>query len=382
MNFELSAEQIQLRDTVKQFVATHVIPQARTWDAQESFPHATVKQLGQLGVLGICAPSELGGANLGSLEVALVVEELARGDGALALTVASHNGLCLGHILLAGNQAQKKAYVPDLASGRKLGAWALTEPNSGSDAANMQTTATRDKDGWCLNGSKVFITQGTVADVYVVLAVTDKSKKSKGISAFIVEKNTPGFTQTPLKHKMGMRASDTAILTFDDVRVADDKRLGALDQGFIDTLKILDRGRITIAALSVGLARAALEESKNYSLSRHQFEQAIAQFQGIQWKLADMATDLEAARLLTWRAAWLCDSKRPFSKQASIAKLFASEACVKATGQAVQIHGGYGYTSEFPVERYMRDAKLCTIGEGTSEIQKVVIARHIFKELA
>lgn len=382
MNFELSAEQIQLRDTVKQFVATHVIPEARSWDAQESFPHAIVKQLGQLGVLGICAPAELGGANLGSTEVALVVEELARGDGALALTVASHNGLCLGHILLAGNEAQKKAYVPDLASGKKLGAWALTEPNSGSDAANMQTTATRDKNGWRLNGSKVFITQGTVADVYVVLAVTDKDKKTKGITAFIVDKKTPGFFQTPLKNKMGMRGSDTAILTFEDVVVTDAQRLGALNQGFIDTLKILDRGRITIAALSVGLARAALEESRNYSLSRQQFGQSISQFQGIQWKLADMATDLEAARLLTWRAAWLCDAKQPFAKQASIAKLFASEACVKATGQAVQIHGGYGYTSEFPVERYMRDAKLCTIGEGTSEIQKVVIARHIFKELA
>jgi alkylation response protein AidB-like acyl-CoA dehydrogenase len=381
VNFELKPEQIMLRDMVRRFVADKIIPQARAWDKAETFPKDVMRELGAMGLLGIAVPTSLGGAGLGALETALVVEELARGDGSVALTVASHNGLATGHINLAGTEAQKEAYVRPLALGHKLGAWALTEPNSGSDAARMATTATRDGSGWRLNGAKIFITQGTVGDIFVVLAATDRSLGTKGITAFIVERDAPGFGQSPLKDKMGMRGSDTAVLSFDNVYVDDAQRLGALHAGFKDTLKILDRGRITIAALSVGLGRGALEESRRYSLQREQFGRPIADFQAIQWKLADMATELDAARLLTWRAAWSCDTGRPFGKEASIAKLFASESGLRAADEAVQIHGGYGYTAEFPVERYLRDAKLCTIGEGTSEVQRLVIARAILKDL-
>jgi alkylation response protein AidB-like acyl-CoA dehydrogenase len=381
MHFELGPEQQMLRDMVRRFVADKVIPHARSWDKAETFPLQLVRELGQMGLLGICIPTALGGAGLGALEAALVVEELARGDGSLALTVASHNGLCAGHIFLAGTPEQKERYVRPLAAGDKLGAWALTEPNSGSDAAHMATNAVRDGEGWRLNGSKIFITQGTVGDIYVVLAATDRAAGTRGITAFIVERDAPGFGQAPLKDKMGMRGSDTAELSFDQVYVPDSQRLGALNQGFTDTLKILDRGRISIAALSVGLGRAALEESRRYSQQRQQFGKPIAEFQAIQWKLADMATEVDAARLLTWRAAWLCDKQLPFATQASIAKLFASEAGLRAADEAVQIHGGYGYTAEFPVERNLRDAKLCTIGEGTSEVQRIVIARGILRGL-
>jgi alkylation response protein AidB-like acyl-CoA dehydrogenase len=381
MNFELQPEQVLLRDTVRRFVAEKVMPEARHWDKAERFPLDLVKELGAMGMLGITTPHKLGGAGLGALDLAVVIEELARGDGSLALTVASHNGLCTGHINLAGTPEQHERFVRPLATGEKLGAWALTEPNSGSDAAHMSTTAVRDGDNWRLNGSKIFITQGTVGDVFVVLAATDKTLGTRGITAFIVEKGQAGFGQSPLKDKMGMRGSDTAVLSFDDVLVADSHRLGALNQGFIDTLKVLDRGRITIAALAVGIGRGALQESRRYALAREQFGKPIAEFQAIQWKMADMATEIDAARLLTWRAAWLCDSGQSFGAQAAIAKLFASEAGLRAADEAVQIHGGYGYTAEFPVERYLRDAKLCTIGEGTSEVQRMVIARHILKGL-
>lgn len=381
MNFELTPEQIQLRDMVRRFVADKVIPNARAWDKAESFPKALVQELGAMGMLGITTPQALGGAGLGALDMAVVIEELARGDGSLALTVASHNGLCTGHINLAGTQDQHERFVRPLAQGHKLGAWALTEPNSGSDAAHMATTAVREGDSWRINGSKIFITQGTVGDIFVVLATTDKSLGTRGVTAFIVERGQRGFGQAPLKDKMGMRGSDTAVLSFEDVIVPDSQRLGALNQGFIDTLKVLDRGRITIAALAVGIGRGSLEESRRYAMARTQFGKPIAEFQAIQWKLADMATEIDAARLLTWRAAWLCDQGATFGKQAAIAKLFASEAGLKAADEAVQIHGGYGYTAEFPVERYLRDAKLCTIGEGTSEVQRMVIARHILKGL-
>lgn len=380
MNFDLSADQQMLRTTVRRFVNERVMPNARAWDREERFPHEIVAELGELGLMGIALPPEYNGAGLGATEVAVVVEEVARGDGSLALTVASHNGLCSGHINLAGTAAQKERYLKPLAQGTALGAWGLTEPDSGSDAAGMRTTAVRDGHDWVLNGSKIFITQGNVADTYVILAVTDKSKGSRGITAFIVEKNAAGFSKRPIKEKLGMRSSDTALLSFDNVRVPDHQRLGEVGEGFINTLQILDRGRITIGALAVGLGCGALEAAKRYAMQRQQFGKPIAEFQAIQWKLADMATELDAARLLVMRAAWLHDQGKPFAKEASMAKLFASEAAMRATDEAVQIHGGYGYTSEFPVERHYRDAKLCTIGEGTSEIQRLVIARHILRE--
>jgi alkylation response protein AidB-like acyl-CoA dehydrogenase len=380
MDWTLSSDQLMLKESVRKFVCEKVVPEARTWDRTASFPHAVVKELGQMGLLGVTVDPQWGGAGLGAFELALVVEEVARGDGSLALTVASHNGLCSGHIRLAGTPQQKERFLKPLAQGTLLGAWALTEPGSGSDAAAMKTTAVKQGDVWVLSGSKIFITQGCVGGVYVVLAVTDPSAGSRGITAFILEKNTPGFTQTPLKEKLGMRSSDTAILHFDHVKIPDNQRLGAVGEGFINTLQILDKGRITIGALSVGLAQAALDASRKYALERSQFGKAISSFQAIQWKLANMATELEASRLLVQRAAWLCDQGKPFAQEASMAKLFASEAAMRATDEAIQIHGGYGYTSEFPVERYYRDAKLCTIGEGTSEIQRLVIARNLLRE--
>jgi alkylation response protein AidB-like acyl-CoA dehydrogenase len=380
MQFELGPDHLLLRDTLRRFVADRIMPRAKTWDQAETFPRDVVEELAALGMLGVSIDGRYGGAGYGALPMALVIEEIARGDGSVALTVASHNGLCAGHIALAGSAEQKERYLPDLASGKSLGAWALTEPNSGSDAAGMITSAVRDGAGWRLNGSKNFITQGTVGHVFVVLAATDKSLGNRGITAFIVERDTPGFGRAPLKEKHGMRGSDTAVLSFDDVYLPDSQRLGAVNGGFVDTLKVLDRGRITIAALAVGLARGALEQSVAYANDRHQFGQPLSAHQAIQFKLADMATEIEAARLLTWRAASLCDDGRPFSKEASMAKLFASEVAMRACDQAVQIHGGYGYTAEYPVERYLRDAKLCTIGEGTSEIQRMVIARALLKE--
>jgi alkylation response protein AidB-like acyl-CoA dehydrogenase len=315
-----------------------------------------------------------------SLAVAVAVEEIARYDGSLALTVASHNGLGTSHLRVFGNDAQRRKYLPKLATGEYLGAWGLTEPGSGSDAAGLKTTAVRQGDNWLLNGAKMFITQGTVGDVFVVLALTSPAKRQKGITAFVLEKGMPGFSQRPIHGKLGMRSSDTAELILENVEVPDSARVGEVDHGFIDTLKILDRGRITIGALSVGLARGALEESVRYARERTAFGQPISEFQGLRWMMADMKTELEAARLLVHRAAWLADNGKPYTKEASIAKLFASEVASRACAKAVQIHGGYGYTREFPVERYLRDAKLCEIGEGTSEIQRSIIAREVFKE--
>lgn len=380
MHFELTPDQKMLRDTVRRFVAEQVVPHARTWDREERFPADVVRELGPMGLMGVTVPSEYGGAGLGAAEIAIVVEEVARGDGSLGLTVASHNGLASTHLKTFGTHDQKTKYLTPLATGEKWGAWGLTEPGSGSDAAGMLTTAVRDGDNWVLNGSKTFITQGTVGEIFVILAATDKAKKTHGITAFILEKGMPGFEQRPIKDKLGMRSSDTATLTFDNVEISDANRLGDVNQGFVNTLQILDRGRITIAALALGLGEAALEASCRYAQERQQFGRPIADFQAIQWKLADMATELDAARLLTFRAASLCDAGQPFTKEASIAKLFASEAAMRATDQAIQIHGGYGYTSEFPVERFYRDAKLCTIGEGTSEVQRMVIARNLLKE--
>ncbi len=353
--------------------------QARAWDHAERLPMETVQALGELGVLGMQIPEEYGGAGLDTLAVAVAVEELARYDGSLALTVASHNGLGTSHLRLFGNPAQKQRYLPLLATGEYLGAWALTEPGSGSDAAAMKTTAVKRGDSWVLNGSKMFITQGTVAQVFVVLAVTSPEKRQKGISAFLLEKGTPGFSQRAIHGKLGMRSSDTAELILENVAIPEKHLIGELGMGFINTLQILDKGRITIAALAVGLHRGALEESIRYARDRQAFGKSIATFQAIRWMLADMKTELEAARQLVHRAAVRADSGRPYTREASMAKLFASEAANRACNRAVQIHGGYGYTREFPVERYLRDAKLCEIGEGTSEIQRTIIARELLK---
>ncbi|HET9596180.1 MAG TPA: acyl-CoA dehydrogenase family protein [Anaeromyxobacteraceae bacterium] len=379
MDFRLNDEQLHLQRTVRDFCEAEVKPHARRWDETGEFPAATVKALGELGLLGMTVPERYGGAELGAVEVSIVVEEVARYDGSLALTVASHNGLGTGHLLRFGSEGLKERYLPDMASGRKLAAWGLTEPGSGSDAAGMRSTAARKGDRWILNGSKTFITQGSVGDVFVVLAVTAPERKQKGITAFLLEKGWKGFTQRPIHGKLGMRSSDTAELHFEDVEVPDEHRVGDVDQGFLNTLAILDRGRISIGALAVGLGRGALEEARAYAKDRKAFGKPIADFQAIAFMLADMATEISAARLLVQRAAALCDAGQPFSRAASMAKLFASEAAMRATTKAIQIHGGYGYTRDFPVERFFRDAKLCEIGEGTSEVQRMVIARDVLR---
>ncbi len=379
MEFELPADLKALKTTVRDFCEKRVKDKAREWDHAEKFPLEIVRELGALGVMGIRISEEYGGAAMGNLAVAVVIEEIARYDGSLALTVASHNGLGTSHIRVFGSPAQKAKYLPKLATAESLGAWGLTEPGSGSDAAGMKTTAQREGDHWVINGSKMFITQGTVGDTCVVLALSSPEKRQRGITAFIVEKGTPGFTARPIHGKLGMRSSDTAELLFENVRVPDSARLGEVDHGFLDTMKILDGGRITIGALSVGLGRGAIEESVKYAKDRTAFGQPIGEFQAIKWMLADMQTEVDAARLLVHRAAALADAGQAYSREASMAKLFASEAATRACNKAVQIHGGYGYTREFPVERYLRDAKLCEIGEGTSEIQRTIIAKDLLK---
>lgn len=376
---ELPESHRALQASLRAFCEERVKPHARAWDHTERVPMDVVRALGELGVLGMQTPEEYGGAGLDTLAVAVAIEEIARYDGSLALTVASHNGLGTGHLRLFGNLEQKRRYLPRLATGEYLAAWGLTEPGSGSDAAGMKTTAVKGPTGWVLNGNKMFITQGSLAQVFVVLALTSPEKRQKGISAFLVEKGAPGFTQRPIHGKLGMRSSDTAELILENVVVPDSQLVGEPGMGFVNTLQILDKGRISIGALAVGLHRGALEESVGYARDRQAFGQPIAAFEGIRWMLADMKTDLEAARLLVHRAAVLADSGRPYTRDASMAKLFASEAATKACNRAVQIHGGYGYTREFPVERYLRDAKLCEIGEGTSEIQRTIIARELLK---
>jgi len=379
MDFEATESQQKLVEMVKDFCVREVKPHAAEWDREERFPREVVAQLGELGLLGMAVPEEMGGSQLDTVSIAMVVEEIARWDGSLALTVASHNGLGTSHILRFGSDELRRRFVPDIASGRKLAAWGLTEPGSGSDAAALRTTAVRNGSGWVLNGSKMFITQGSVGDVFVVLALTSPGKQQKGITAFALERGMKGFSQRPLHGKLGMRSSDTAELIFEDVLVPDQNRVGDVDQGFVDTLRILDKGRITIGALSVGLGRGALEESIAYAKERKAFGKPIAEFQALRWMMADMATELDAARLLVHRAAALCDAGKPFTTEASMGKLFASEAACRAAAHGVQIHGGYGFTREFLVERIYRDVKLCTIGEGTSEVQRLVIARDLMK---
>jgi alkylation response protein AidB-like acyl-CoA dehydrogenase len=379
MDLALPDSHLALQQSLRAFCEEKVKPHARRWDQEEKFPHEVVRELGELGVLGMLVSEQYGGAAMDALAVAVAVEEIARYDGSLALTVASHNGLGTSHLRVFGNDEQRARYLPKLATGEFLGAWGLTEPGSGSDAAGMKTTAVRQGDGWVLNGTKMFITQGTVGHVFVVLARTSPEKKQKGITAFILEKGMAGFSQRPVHGKLGMRSSDTAELILENVFVPDSQRLGQVDHGFIDTLKILDRGRITIGALAVGLGRGALEEAAHYAKDRTAFGQPIAEFEAIRWMLADMRTELDAARLLVHRSAALADAGQPYTVEASMAKLFASEAAMRACNKAVQIHGGYGYTREFPVERYLRDAKLCEIGEGTSEVQRTVISRELLK---
>jgi alkylation response protein AidB-like acyl-CoA dehydrogenase len=379
MDFDLPETHRAIQTTAREFAQLEVAPYAAGWDEREEFPAALMPKLGRLGFLGIQIDPEYGGSGLDTLAYAIIVEEMARADGSLALTVASHNGLGSMHIARFGNDEQRRRYLPKLATGEWMGAWALTEPGSGSDAAGLETRAVRTGDDWVLNGSKMFITQGTVAGVTVVLASNDRSAKHRGITAFAIEAGTPGFARHKLRGKMGVRSSDTAELTLTDVRVPDSARIGRVGSGFADAMSILDKGRISIGAMALGLGEAALTAALSYAKERKQFGHPIAEFQGLQWMMADSRTELDAARLLLWRAAHLADEGKPFSTEASMAKLFASEAATRACDCALQIHGGYGFINAFPVERYVRDVRLCRIGEGTSEVQRRVIARALLE---
>mgnify|MGYP000501251835 FL=1 len=380
LSFELSEEQQLIRDSIRDFVERHVKPGVKERDASKKFPQELVKKLANQGFMGMVHPEKYGGGGVGHVSFCLAIEEIARWDASLALTVASHTSLASGHIALAANDSQKEEYLTPLAKGAKLGAWCLTEPGSGSDASGMKTTAIKKGDKYILNGTKIFITQGSVGDIYVVLAKTDPDKGTKGISAFIVEGSWDGVESGGKMEKLGMNSSDTTEVIFEDVEVPEENLLGELGRGFVDTMKVLDGGRIGIGALSVGIARGALEESLKYSGERKQFGSPIGDFQAIETKIANMATEVDAARMLVHRAAWLKDQGKPFTKEVSMAKLFASELAVRAADEAVQIHGGYGYIKEYHVERFMRDAKLMTIGEGTSEVQRMIIGRELKKE--
>ena len=377
MDFEFSEEQLEMRRTLRDFAEKEILPHAAEWDEKKIFPRKTIAALGELGFLGVIFPSRYGGAGLSYVDYALVIEELARADASVAITLSAHISLCSNHIYEQGTEEQKEEFLTPLASGKWIGAWSLTEPEAGSDAGGTRTTAVLDGDEWVLNGSKTFTTNGSVADVAIAIAVTDKSKGSHGISAFIVPRGTPGFRNGKKEDKLGHRASDTSEMVFDNCRVPKRLLLGEEGEGFVSSLKILDGGRIGIAALGLGIAQASFECARQYSQQRKQFGKSISSFQAIQWKLADMATEIDAARLLMYRAAWLKDRGKPHTKEAAMAKLYASEVAVRAANESVQILGGYGYIKDYPAERYYRDAKLTTIGEGTSEIQRLVIARQL-----
>ena len=377
MDFRLSAEQEILRRTVREFADAEIRPHVMEWDEAQQFPMHLLPKLAALGLMGIQFPEEFGGAGMSAVDYCICIEELARVCPAIALSVAAHNGLCTSHIAMFGNEAQKRYYLPRLVSGEVLGAWGLTEAAAGSDAAGMRTTAVRQGQCWVINGAKTFITHGRTGGIMVVIAVTDRAKGHRGISAFVVEHGTAGMTAGKKENKLGMRASDTSEVIFQDCRIAESQLVGEEGQGFINTLQVLDAGRIGIAALSVGLAQGAYEAARAYATDRHQFGQPIAAFQAIQWKLADNATRIEAARLLTYRAAYMKDRGLRTTRESSMAKLFASEVAVKAADDCVQIHGGYGFVKDYPAEKYFRDVKLLTIGEGTSEIQRLVIARQL-----
>jgi alkylation response protein AidB-like acyl-CoA dehydrogenase len=377
MDFELSDEHRHIQATIRDFGEREIKPFAAAWDRDESFPHDTVRRLGELGFMGVALPEEVGGGGADTLSNLLVIEGISRYDASLGLTVASHTGLASGHINGFASDTLRQRYLPRMARGEWLGAWCLTEPGSGSDAAGMRTRAVRDGDEWVITGTKMFITQGSVGQVYVVTASTAPELQQRGISAFVVERGAAGLSNGRKIEKLGLRSSDTAEVVLDHVRVPAENLIGEENHGFKQTLRLLDGGRIGIAAWCLGIGRGALEESLAYAKERHAFGRPIAELQAVQFMLADMATRLEAARVLTWRAAWLKDAGRPYRAEASMAKLTASEAAMWATTKAVQVHGGYGYMRDYPVERYMRDAKLGEIGEGTSEVQRMVIARAL-----
>ena len=379
MNFELNEEQQQIKMSVREFAESEIKPHVMEWDETQHFPIELRPKLAELGLMGVIFPEEYGGAGMGYIEYATIIEEIARVDGSVGLSVAAHNSLCSNHIYMFGTEAQKQKYLVPLATGETFGAWGLTESNAGSDASGTRTNAVRNNGGWTVNGSKNFITHAISGNTLVAVAVTDKEKGNKGISAFIFDKSMEGFRPDKKENKLGMRASETASVVFEDCYVPDENRLGELGEGFTQAMKILDGGRISIAALSVGIAQGAFEAAVKYAKERHQFGQPIAEFQAIQFKLADMATQIEAARLLTMQAAYLKDNNKRVTKESAMAKLFASETAVKVAEESIQIHGGYGYTKDYPAEKYWRDAKLCTIGEGTSEIQRMVIAKQLLK---
>ena len=379
MDFNQTDTQVQIAEMVRDFAAKHIRPKMMEWDEEQKFPVDLFHKMGELGLMGVLVPAEYGGAGLGYFEYVTVISEVAKVCGSIGLSVAAHNSLCTGHILYFGTEEQKKKYLPKLASGEWIGAWGLTEANTGSDAGNMRCTATRDGDDWILNGTKNWITHGISGNVAVVLARTGEPRTKSNVTAFIVERGTPGFTSGKKENKLGMRASETAELVFDNCRISDAQRMGEVGDGFRQSMKVLDGGRISIAALSLGIAKGAYEASIKYSKERHQFDQPISNFQAIAFKLADMATKIEASEMLIYQAADMKNRNVPMTKESAMAKYYASEVAVQVSTDAVQVFGGYGYTKDFPVEKFYRDSKLCTIGEGTSEIQKLVISREILK---
>jgi len=379
MDFQFTEEQEQLRRSVREFAEREIRPHVMEWDEKSEFPLATIKELGRMGLMGVTFPTEYGGAGLGYVEYVTAIEELSRVDGSIGIIVAAHNSLCSNHIYIAGNEEQKRKYLPKLATGEFIGAWGLTEPGSGSDAGSARMTAVRKGKTWVLNGTKTFITNGHYADVAVIIAVTDRTTGTHGLSAFVVDKGTKGFRPGKKENKLGLRASDTAELIFEDCVIPAENLVGKEGDGFIDAMRVLDGGRISIAALSLGIAQGAFEAALKYSKERKQFGRPISDFQAIQWKLTDMATEIDAARLLTLRAASMKDAGMKTTQESSMAKLYASEVAVRCANEGVQIHGGYGFIKDYPAEKYYRDVKLCTIGEGTSEIQRLVIARQLLK---
>ena len=379
MGFALSDEQLAVKKMVREFAESEIAPHVMEWDEVQRFPRETVAKLGALGMLGVLFPEEYGGAGLSYVDYVNVVEELSRVDGSVGISVAAHNSLCANHLYLFGTEAQKRTWLVPLAEGRRIGAWGLTEAGAGSDAKGTRTTAVSDGDSWVLNGSKNFITHGSVGDVAVLMAVTDRTAGTHGISAFVVDLHQPGIRAGKKENKLGLRASDTATLVMEDCRIPKENLLGRPGEGFVQAMKVLDGGRISIAALALGMGQGAFECSLAYAKQREQFGKPIAEFQSIQNYLADMATEIDAARLLTLRAAWMKDQGLPTTKESAMAKLFASEVAVRVANLAVQIHGGYGFTKDFKAEKFYRDVKLCTIGEGTSEIQRMVIARQLIR---
>jgi alkylation response protein AidB-like acyl-CoA dehydrogenase len=379
MNFETAEITAQVAQTARDFARQHIKPHLMEWDESQEFPVHIFKQLGALGMMGVLVPEEYGGAGLSYFEYKTIIEEISKVCGSIGLSVAAHNSLCTGHILSFGNEEQKKKWLPKLATAEWIGAWGLTEPNTGSDAGNMKTTAVRDGESWVINGTKNWITHGKSGDIAVVVCRTGEPRTKDNATAFVVERGTAGFSGGKKENKLGMRASETAEMIFENCVIPDANRLGEVGEGFKQAMKVLDGGRISIASLSLGIAKGAYEAALQYSQERHQFDKPISSFQGVSFKLADMATEIEAADLLTLEACDLKEKKQPHTKVAAMAKYYASEVAVKVANDAVQIFGGYGYTKDFPVEKHYRDAKLCTIGEGTSEIQKLVISREVLK---